>query len=472
MIEKILAAPKSYPAHLHRHLLQLYVIRHRREPASEREQRRTVFEYLTRGQKDRTGRVHIHANAALAAWLTADDENVRGWGRVPRLSALVYQFSGDLRKRYDLGAERDYKEFACYVALTLQSLLKWPEEIVAPALREVLWEKAPGIRSRSGIGVTRAMNHVRRNAERMRDLDLSDSESLTQLLLALFSDMEAGKLPGYVLSPEQLDYLTTPVESKRPGLRLSGLLHHLLVERGHVRERELLRSEVAANVRRELPGMLAKLRLPAVIREAHAEYLARIMPVTPEETFDPIVTVVGPVGHGSGLGAAARACLESLRSARIPVEVLRMKTATGRTDENAATATTTRIRGDVNVIHFNPDVIIENLSLYGLDQFEGRYNIGFFFWETTQASFAHRLGADLVDEIWVSSEYCREVFQRVTDKPVVLVGTPVPKIESVAWASRGSFDLDLTAVGLDFESAAGGHAARGNQKKKGGADNA
>ena len=41
--------------------------------------------------------------------------------------------------------------------------------------------------------------------------------------------------------------------------------------------------------------------------------------------------------------------------------------------------------------------------------------------ETSQACLAHRLGADLVDEVWVASEYCREVFQRITDKPVIVL---------------------------------------------------
>jgi glycosyltransferase involved in cell wall biosynthesis len=99
------------------------------------------------------------------------------------------------------------------------------------------------------------------------------------------------------------------------------------------------------------------------------------------------------------------------------------------------------VRGDINVIHFNPDVLIENLSRFGLEQFEGRYNIGYFVWETSQASLAHRLGVELVDEIWVPTEYCRTIFERITDKPVVVVRTPVPRIGNLAWASRRYFGL-------------------------------
>ncbi|MCC6653222.1 MAG: glycosyltransferase, partial [Candidatus Eisenbacteria bacterium] len=100
-----------------------------------------------------------------------------------------------------------------------------------------------------------------------------------------------------------------------------------------------------------------------------------------------------------------------------------------------------RARGDINILHFNPDVIIENLSRFGLEQFEGRYNIGHFYWETSRATLAHRLGAGLVDEIWVSTEYCRRIFQAVTDKPVFVARVPVAEMGDLSWASLRYFGL-------------------------------
>ena len=44
MLAAILTAHKSFPPHLHRHIVQLYVVKHRRAPSSELEQRRAVFE--------------------------------------------------------------------------------------------------------------------------------------------------------------------------------------------------------------------------------------------------------------------------------------------------------------------------------------------------------------------------------------------------------------------------------------------
>ena len=123
------------------------------------------------------------------------------------------------------------------------------------------------------------------------------------------------------------------------------------------------------------------------------------------------------------------------------MEVLNLKASWGNNDEDQGSGLTSRIRGDINVIHFNPDVIIENLSGFGLSQFEGRYNIGVFWWETSRACLAHRLGTDLLDEVWVATEYCKGIFQAITDKPVVVVRTPVPRIGDVAWATRSYFEI-------------------------------
>jgi glycosyltransferase involved in cell wall biosynthesis len=322
--------------------------------------------------------------------------------------------------------------------------LKWPEPIIDQSLREILWEPAPGILSRSKVGATRALLYVRRNATRAKHLDLSRIDDFSNLLFSVLSDIDRGELPSYTLSPKQYDYLEQPVTIKGARTRVTGLLHHLVVERGIVKERDLARPDVAETVSQQTPGLLARLRLPARLREAHGARVASITPVTsaPTALLDRLmVTVVGPLSHGSGLGAAARACVEAFKAARIPVEVLNLRAGWGRDDESAGSGITARVRGDINVIHFNPDVLIENLSRFGIEQFEGRYNIGYFVWETSQASLAHRLGVDLVDEVWVPTEYCREIFEKITDKPVFVVRTPVPKIDGVGWASRRYFGI-------------------------------
>ena len=49
--------------------------------------------------------------------------------------------------------------------------------------------------------------------------------------------------------------------------------------------------------------------------------------------------------------------------------------------------------------------------------FENAYNIGYFFWELPQPARVHALSLHVLDEIWVSSEFNREAYARLTDKP-------------------------------------------------------
>lgn len=442
MFDQILAPCAPFPPHLHRHLLQCYTFRYRRAPATEKEQRRAVHEYLTRTRRDPSGAMRVHVHDALAAWLHGEDEQVAGWGPVPRLAAILYQFNPDLRRKYDLRTERDYKAFLCTIALSLQGALRWPETVLGEFVHRVLWEDAPGVVSPSRVGVTRAFAHLARHADGRRG-SLTRFEDYSALLLRVLADVDQGRLPACALSPAQLDYLARPVALPRSRVRLTGLMHHLVVERGMVREPDLARAEVAEQLGRQFPSLLARMKLPAVLREAHgvrAAAPAVVAPASPDERA-PVVTVVGPLTHGSGLGAATRACVAAFEAAAIPVEVLNLKAAWGSNDEGQGTGLVSRVRGDVNVIHFNPDVLIENLSGFGLEQFAGRYNIGVFWWETSRACFAHRLGIGLLDEVWVATPYLRDVFQAVTDRPVHVVRTPVPRIADVGWASRAYFEL-------------------------------
>lgn len=442
MLERITGGEPPHPPYLHRHVLQLYLIRHRRPPATERERRRAVYEYLTRTRHDRTGNSRVHLGPALEAWLHGEDEQVRGFGPVPRLMAVIHQFSPDLRRQYDLEAERDYREFACYVALTLPGVLRWPDEAVGETLRRIAWEDAPGLKPVSRVGFTRALLWIRRHAPKSGPANEPPIQAFSRLLLAVLGDMATGRLPGYALSPAQLDHLAKPVALPGSKVRLTGLLHHLVVERGLVKEKDLAQPDVAETVRRESADLAARLRLPPALAAAHGvRAAAGDADDAPQGPPARIVTVVGPVGHGSGLGAAARATLNALRAAGEPVEALNLKAAWGRNDEGGGDGRVTRVRGDVNILHFNPDVLLENVSQFGPEQFAGRYNIGYFFWETSKACLAHRLGFPLVDEVWVSSEYNRAVFQAVTDRPVIVVGTPVPRIDDVSWATREYFGL-------------------------------
>ena len=64
MIDEVLTADPDFPDHLHRHIVQNWLIKHRRPPRDEQDRRRAVAEYLVRGAKDRTGLTRVLAGPA------------------------------------------------------------------------------------------------------------------------------------------------------------------------------------------------------------------------------------------------------------------------------------------------------------------------------------------------------------------------------------------------------------------------
>ncbi len=81
--------------------------------------------------------------------------------------------------------------------------------------------------------------------------------------------------------------------------------------------------------------------------------------------------------------------------------------------------------------------------------------IAYCFWEMSQLSEAGVRGLDLVDEVWVATDFVREAFERVGTVPVHRV--PLPIAEPVPSSrARASFDPladagDRTVLGVTFD---------------------
>ncbi len=77
----------------------------------------------------------------------------------------------------------------------------------------------------------------------------------------------------------------------------------------------------------------------------------------------------------------------------------------------------------VHVFSLNPEYLLECVAC-NLSRVQPRdYFIGQFFWELPEICRIHEPALDLVDEIWVASEFVAGIYRRRTSKPVVNVGT-------------------------------------------------
>ena len=173
--------------------------------------------------------------------------------------------------------------------------------------------------------------------------------------------------------------------------------------------------------------------IPAVLVPEAASEFAR---AAPDEEG---VNLAGYLRAVLGLGEAARAIKLGLDAASIPCALV---AASGTQNEESIDVTLTAPNDapyDVTLACVTADQFAVFSREVGPALFRDRYVIGFWFWESPQITDAMRTGLDMVDEIWVASEFCRDVFRAYTDKPVRLV--PLPVIAPSSGASRAELGL-------------------------------
>jgi glycosyltransferase involved in cell wall biosynthesis len=163
------------------------------------------------------------------------------------------------------------------------------------------------------------------------------------------------------------------------------------------------------------------------------------------------VCLIGPIRKASGLGQAMRLSLgaldtvEAIKPTVIPFNIGNP----GRVGFGDLAGTRPfKERRAINIIHVNADTLPMVFAYEQAAVFESSYNIGFFFWELDRLPKNQRLALDLVDEIWVASEYNRAIYARSTDKPVINVGMAVgpPPLSP----PRGRKDLGLDEKSFVF----------------------
>lgn len=134
------------------------------------------------------------------------------------------------------------------------------------------------------------------------------------------------------------------------------------------------------------------------------------------------VQLIGPFSKASGLGQATRLSAEALSRTGLTTNFVDFGM------DNPAPEGFSRVgqladykRAKVNLIHLNAESIPLALA-YQPDVFSDAYNIGYFFWELNTPASCHFLALELLDEVWVSSDYGVEIYEPACNLPVTKVG--------------------------------------------------
>lgn len=190
----------------------------------------------------------------------------------------------------------------------------------------------------------------------------------------------------------------------------------------------------------------ARLADPHGSREQrdHGEFLRQRYKFT-RQALEPGAALIGPLLQTSGLGQATRLSYEILAAAEatyptaLPFGLDNPAPIGFASDVAIAPFTGPR---EINLIHLNAESIPLVFAFEQNEITSDSYNIGYFFWELNKIPKCHYLALELLDEIWVSSEYNREIYARYTDKPVVNVGMAVEALPEVAPVALDDLGLD------------------------------
>ncbi|KTT41126.1 hypothetical protein RSA46_04750 [Pseudomonas oryzihabitans] len=163
------------------------------------------------------------------------------------------------------------------------------------------------------------------------------------------------------------------------------------------------------------------------------------------------------VGHTSqtGLGANLRMTVEALKGINIRPAIVSVDKGELELGEEQCREATD-VERPVIIFHVNADRIPYECSRLPADLLEKAHKIGFFLWETSSPPASHRLGLELMDEVWVPTTYLQDIYSRITTTPIVNVrkGISLPtSFEAFERKDIGLSDEDFVFLSIgDFHS--------------------
>ncbi|MDX6562627.1 MAG: hypothetical protein QOD65_2441, partial [Gaiellales bacterium] len=221
-----------------------------------------------------------------------------------------------------------------------------------------------------------------------------------------------------------LAWLAEPVVHSADGFLVSRYLYEVYRCRGDLQALfPHLRSEARPLVDWARRYGTGELKIPLEVLPESAPATSRVA-ASPAELDPSGVNVAGYFRSEFGIGEAARLLVDGLDAAATP----------------HVTSTYTRVpirhghefeeRGGghpyaTNIVCVNVDRLEQFAYDAGPGFFAGRHTIGYWWWEAGVLPERLRPSLEIVDEIWVGSDYVRSLIAPITDKPVLTMPVPI-----------------------------------------------
>ena len=171
---------------------------------------------------------------------------------------------------------------------------------------------------------------------------------------------------------------------------------------------------------------VAQFHIPeALLPPAHIAE-GRDAPYAPPSRLQAGVNIAGYFRAELGIGEAARLLTSAVDAAGIPSSTLTY----GATASRKAHAFEDRGNGrapfDINIICVNADRTPDFIRDAGRAFLDGRYNVGYWFWELEHFPAIMHPGFDYVDEVWAATDFVTHAVRTIGRRPVYTIPLPIP----------------------------------------------
>ncbi|MDP1880388.1 MAG: glycosyltransferase [Parachlamydiaceae bacterium] len=154
------------------------------------------------------------------------------------------------------------------------------------------------------------------------------------------------------------------------------------------------------------------------------------------------VNLIGYFGKGFGLGESTRLIFEALREVNIPLCLISANDLLGDVkEESFLYPIDNEFKYSINLFSIDAGHVAPIIQKFGWNAFKNRYNIGIFFWETTQATRLNLEGWGYMDEIWTTSRYMEKIFSKITSVPVYHIPQPLESFNLTHESTKKSVNL-------------------------------
>lgn len=158
------------------------------------------------------------------------------------------------------------------------------------------------------------------------------------------------------------------------------------------------------------------------------------------------VNILGYLRGQFGLAESARMYARALIRAGYPVALfdVAIDLPHGLDDRSIDAHIGEQTPYPTSILFVNPDYLKPALEHIGSARLHGQRLIACWFWELQDIPHDWLPAIELVDEIMVASQFVKEAFERITDKPVFCVPLPLSPVPD-SGLQRGDFDLPESA---------------------------